>query len=346
MPDTWGGHTRPRQYPVERSLRALRAHKLPIPLQAAISYSRISPPSTSCVRTRSPSAGHRAGPGRGSGVLSPRPRCGLRRCSARRRPEARAPGGGGRARASSPDTPSGPCGPTARRTHSRASPDRRLDNPHAFGAEDLVGRAGELRVPIPDEEPNASSRSGTDMLRACWVTHVELGFRVTPRTSTRRKPRWIANRTYSVRSQTASTVKKSRASIPCACERRNSRQVGPSRRGAGPSPFARSSVRILVAETLMPSLASSPRILMQPHRGFSRPIRRMSCRTASGIAGLPPAELRRKVHFRRTSSRCHRRSVFGLIRNEDHRARGRTLLIAAIKNPGRDGEDAACPPGA
>ena len=64
---------------------------------------------------------------------------------------------------------------------------------------------------------------------------------------------------------------------------KNSRQVGPSRRGAGPSPFFRSSKRILVAETRIPSLASSPRILMQPHLGFSLPIRRMSCRTSSGI---------------------------------------------------------------
>jgi hypothetical protein len=33
---------------------------------------------------------------------------------------------------------------------------------------------------------------------------------------------------------------------------------GPSRRGAGPMPFAHNSVRTLAAETLMPSFASSP----------------------------------------------------------------------------------------
>jgi hypothetical protein len=88
----------------------------------------------------------------------------------------------------------------------------------------------------------------------------------------------------------------------------------------------------LVAETQMPSLASSPRILMHPHLGFSLPIRRMRSRTWSVIGGLPPLDPRRKVHFLRTSSRCQRRSVWGLTRNADHRARGRTLLIAAMNN--------------
>ena len=69
--------------------------------------------------------------------------------------------------------------------------------------------------------------------------------------------------------------------MPWACELRNSPQVGPSRRGAGPSPLARSRVRILVAETRMPSLASSPRILKHPHLGFSLPIRRISSHTKS-----------------------------------------------------------------
>ncbi len=113
-----------------------------------------------------------------------------------------------------------------------------------------------------------------------------------------------------------STVKKSKARIPFACDLRNSLHVGPDRRGAGPSPFARSRVRILVAETLMPSLASSPRIRMHPHRGFSLPIRRMRSRTSSGIGGLPPADLPRKVHFLRTRSRCQRRSVWELTTNQ------------------------------
>src|SRR5437867_2559816 len=42
-----------------------------------------------------------------------------------------------------------------------------------------------------------------------------------------------------------SAVKKSSARIPRAWDLRNSPQVRPSRRGTGPSPFARSSVRNL-----------------------------------------------------------------------------------------------------
>jgi len=55
--------------------------------------------------------------------------------------------------------------------------------------------------------------------------------------------------TYSRRSQTVSTVKKSHATIPAACWRRNARQVPAARRGAGSSPWRRSVVRITVADT-------------------------------------------------------------------------------------------------
>jgi hypothetical protein len=111
--------------------------------------------------------------------------------------------------------------------------------------------------------------------------------------------------------------------------------VGPSRRGAGPRPFARRSVLILVAETLMPSLASSPRIRIHPHLGFSLPICRMRSRTSPEIGGLPPVDFRRKVHFFRTSSRYQRRSVWELTTNADHRPRGSTLLNAAMNSRSR-----------
>jgi hypothetical protein len=44
----------------------------------------------------------------------------------------------------------------------------------------------------------------------------------------------------------------------CAWARRNSDQLGPIRRGAGPSPELRNTVAIVVAETLIPSFSSSP----------------------------------------------------------------------------------------
>ena len=44
----------------------------------------------------------------------------------------------------------------------------------------------------------------------------------------------------------------------CAWARRNSDQLGPIRRGAGPSPELRNTVATVVAETLIPSFSSSP----------------------------------------------------------------------------------------
>jgi hypothetical protein len=85
--------------------------------------------------------------------------------------------------------------------------------------------------------------------------------------------------TCSVRSQAVSTVKKSVAQIPSACARKNSAHDGPFRRGAGPSPQPRSSDRIVVAPTRMPSLRSSAWIRTHPQRGFSRPSRKMTSRT-------------------------------------------------------------------
>jgi hypothetical protein len=70
-----------------------------------------------------------------------------------------------------------------------------------------------------------------------------------------------ANSTYRVRSQVVSTVKKSTAKIPWAWVRRNSLHDGPLRRGAGPRPCRRRTVRIAVADTRTPSFSSSPRIL-------------------------------------------------------------------------------------
>jgi hypothetical protein len=49
-----------------------------------------------------------------------------------------------------------------------------------------------------------------------------------------------------------------------------------------------------------------------------------------GSSGGRPSVLRlRYVHFLLTSSRCHRRSVWGVTRNEDHRSLGRSRLAAA-----------------
>src|SRR6266545_1398106 len=132
-------------------------------------------------------------------------------------------------------------------------PDRRLDDFHPLGPENLVERTGVLRVPVSDQAPDARSRSPTARFRACWVTHAESGFLVTPRTCTLRDPSSMPNSTYMVRSQTGSTVKKSNARMPRAWARRNSLHDGLLRRGAGPRPSRRRTVRIAVADTRIPS---------------------------------------------------------------------------------------------
>ncbi len=71
-----------------------------------------------------------------------------------------------------------------------------------------------------------------------------------------------------VYSLTVSTVKKSVARIPDACDRRNSVHVGPARRGAGSRPCRRRIVRTVVAEILISSFISSPRIRWYPTVGL------------------------------------------------------------------------------
>jgi hypothetical protein len=84
-----------------------------------------------------------------------------------------------------------------------------------------------------------------------------------------------------------STLKKSVARIPAACDRRNSVHVGPARRGAGFRPDRSRIVRTVVAEILIPSFSSSPRIRWYLQRGFSQPRRTTSARTSASTGGRP-----------------------------------------------------------
>lgn len=111
----------------------------------------------------------------------------------------------------------GPCGPTARRTRSRGSPDRRLDDPHAFGAEDLVEETGELRVPVQDHAPNSfTPLSPTVRLRVCSVTHA--GVWSPGNAEDVHAPRVQVDRDWTdiVRSMIVSTVNTSKAKMPWA----------------------------------------------------------------------------------------------------------------------------------
>jgi hypothetical protein len=57
-----------------------------------------------------------------------------------------------------------------------------------------------------------------------------------------------------------STVKKSHARMPAAWRRRNARQVGVARRGAGSMPWIRSTRLIELVDTWQPRRSNSPRI--------------------------------------------------------------------------------------
>src|ERR687897_627024 len=199
--------------------------------------------------------------------------------------------------------------------HSRrALPTQRSANAFAFGA-----RIGVLTTSRPSvrktssKDPQnfesrsrsriclSSRRSAIDRFRACWVTHTESGRLVTPAMWTRLVATSMKNRTYSVFSNTVSTVKKSHASTPLPCVRRNSLHVGPVRRGAGPRPARRRIRRTVLAPARIPSLRSSPWILMQPHLGFSLPrrrdeidrlaIKRRPTRSSPTVSPLAPDEL-------------------------------------------------------
>ncbi len=73
-----------------------------------------------------------------------------------------------------------------------------------------------------------------------------------------RVPCSMNTRTYSLFSSTVSTCSKSMASIPAAWACRNSRQLGPQRRGAGSMPAACRIYKTVDGATAMPSFISSP----------------------------------------------------------------------------------------
>ena len=95
------------------------------------------------------------------------------------------------------------------------------------------------------------------------------------------------------------------------------------RRDAGAS-----TLRTSVAETLMPSLRSSPMIRAEPQLVFSRASRRISFRTSRSIGGRPGRRCG-NVQRRATRRRCQRSSVSGRTGNALQEQRGQTRLRAA-----------------
>ena len=86
---------------------------------------------------------------------------------------------------------------------------------------------------------------------------------------------------------TRSIWTKSQAMMASSCADRNSRHVGPLRRGAGSMPAAVWISQTVVAPRECPSWSSSLWIRRQSHRGFSLGRRRSNFRVSSGIGGRP-----------------------------------------------------------
>ena len=80
-------------------------------------------------------------------------------------------------------------------------------------------------------------------LRACCAVQAPSGWAVTPRMCTRRVPTSMTNSTYRRLRKIVSTWKKSQASKPSACVRRNARQEVSAFRGAGLRRLARRILR-------------------------------------------------------------------------------------------------------
>jgi hypothetical protein len=139
--------------------------------------------------------------------------------------------------------------------------DRCLDDPDALGMEYGIEGAGELGIPVADQEPELAGLAAEvkqEKLRACWVTHVAAGWAVTPSTWTRRVACSTTARQYNRANVMVSAWKKSTANMPAACALRNSLQLGPDRRGAGSMPAFFKVAHTVDGATLRPSPANSP----------------------------------------------------------------------------------------
>ena len=146
---------------------------------------------------------------------------------------------------------------------------------------------------------------------AARSTRRPAGFAVTPPTCIRRVPCSMNTSTYMRFSSTVSTCRKSTAMIPAPWARRNCRQLGPERRGAGSMPAACRISHTVDGTTVTPSFVSSPWIRRCPHSGFSF-ARRTTRRAMPGAVGGRPG-LRRLVvpYFLAASLRCQASSVAG-----------------------------------
>jgi transposase-like protein len=114
-------------------------------------------------------------------------------------------------------------------------------------------RAGHVDAPCPADPRRRRSARRVDL-----ALQAPAPGGVGGRCNAGRRPGGPAPGGCGRRSTASPSTRRSQATIPAACWRRNALQVTSARRGAGLSPWRRSVARIAVAETRTPRCCSSP----------------------------------------------------------------------------------------
>src|SRR6266568_3402865 len=208
-------------------------------------------------------------------------------------------------------------------------PRRGLHGPYTLAGEDVIERAGELGVAVPDEDRNEPIRPARFMirLRACRAVHAPSGYWVTPRMCTRRVAVSRTNSTYRRLRKIVSTVKKPQASRPSARARRKVRQEVSRPREAGRYRQVRRIRRTLASLTSWPRRVSSPCTRRYPQAGFLPASRSTSSRISWQVPGRPGRL--GQVHLRVTRRRCQASRVPGVTSRLPRSAAGSSRASAA-----------------
>ena len=181
---------------------------------------------------------------------------------------------------------------------------------HALASEDLIERAGELGVAVPDEEAEGAGRSprSVSRLRACWRSRSRPGGRFRPRMCPRRVATSMTNSTYRCLRKIVLTW-RSRWPAALAPERWNVRQAVSAFGGAGLRRRARKIRRTVASLIWWPSRDSSPWIGGIPGPGF---LGQSQHQVADVLAGPLAGDWFWYVHLCLIRRRCQASSVPGV----------------------------------
>jgi hypothetical protein len=192
---------------------------------------------------------------------------------------------------------------------------RSTDYPGAGGTEDLIESGGEAGVPVVQDElhPRPGILQVHEQVPGL-LDHPGLD-RVLGGSEDAYPARAVLYNGEDVDLRSVEQVggEEVQRQDPCAWDRRNTAQPGPSRRGAGSMPAFLRICQTVDGATVMPSPASSPWMRRYPHDSFSRASRSTTDPTLRCVAGRPDRPWHdRRDHRRRTMSRRHRKMVPGV----------------------------------